>query len=81
MATVVRFVSGPFAGQAEATDHRFRSAASQWRNHGGNGLSGLPRAVGLVRDSEPFFDARFSCRELKRFVGIAPTRSLAAQIL
>jgi hypothetical protein len=31
MATVVRFVSGPFAGQAEATDHRFRSATGQWR--------------------------------------------------
>jgi hypothetical protein len=25
----------------------------------------------LVPDSRTFFDARFSCRELKRFVGIA----------
>src|SRR5438874_13497565 len=41
MATVVRFVGGPFAGQAEANDHRFRSAARRWRDHGGNGKSGL----------------------------------------
>ena len=27
--------------------------------------------AGLVRDSQPFFDARFSCREPIRFVGIA----------
>jgi len=28
--------------------------------------------VGLVRDSQPFFDARFSCQELNPFLGTEP---------
>jgi hypothetical protein len=40
----------------------------------------LPRVIGLVRDSHPFFDARFSCREPIRFVGIALDCSIAAQM-
>ena len=30
----------------------------------------MPSAAGLVRDTQPFCDARFTCREVKRFEGI-----------
>ena len=32
MATVVHFVNDPFVSQSESTNHRFRAAASKWRN-------------------------------------------------
>jgi hypothetical protein len=31
----------------------------------------MPATVGFVRDSDPFCEARFSCRQAVRIVGIA----------
>jgi hypothetical protein len=40
----------------------------------------VPPAGGLVRDSHPIFETRFSCRELVRLMGIALDWAMAAQI-
>ena len=34
----------------------------------------------FVRDTQPFFEARFSCREPRRFVGIALDQAIAARM-
>ena len=39
----------------------------------------MPQAVGFVRDTQPFCEARFSCRQLKRFVTIALHWAIADQ--
>ncbi|PYK09730.1 MAG: hypothetical protein DME65_11410 [Verrucomicrobia bacterium] len=40
----------------------------------------LPPAGGLVRDSQLIFEARFSCREPKRLIGIGFNWLTAAQM-
>ena len=38
----------------------------------------MAAARGLVRDSQTLYDARFSCREVNRIVGIALDQAIAA---
>jgi hypothetical protein len=40
----------------------------------------VPGAAELVRDSQPFFDARFSRQEVVRFFGIELDKPTAAQL-
>jgi hypothetical protein len=40
----------------------------------------MPATAGLVRDFHTFVDARFSCRQLKRFVGIVLNWPMAASM-
>jgi len=39
----------------------------------------MPHAAGLVRDSQPFCEARFSSQEVKRFVEIVFSSEIAAK--
>ena len=40
----------------------------------------MPRAAGVALDTEPFYEARFSCQEVERFAGIALDGAMASQM-